>query len=235
MKKVESESFNRNTVEGAKEWVKRHPSIENVDHALDDDKTLVAKLWVAPTKCQLVFTTKNMLKLLSCKELALRVDSTCKCLWNRWPLHIIRAMGKYHHFHPVGCMLGSNEDADSHATFIQSLANAHEKLSRSQPDAKCALNNNCDAIFEALSAVFPLAFMLNYFVHAIVRNLPKHACTLRAHKIKDIVEDLNRMGDLARKEDFEWSLQLFREKHISEKDFRNTRGIGIALPLNQGL
>ena len=217
--KVQSEAFYRNTVEGVKEWSKRHPSIENVDCTLDDDKILIAKLWVTPNKYQLVITTKNMLKLLSYGELVLCMDSAYKCLWNRWPVHIIGAMDKHHHFHPVGYMFCSNEDADSHTIFVQSLVNAYEKLFGSQPDVKCSLNDNCDAIFKAFSTVFPLVFMLNCFAHMIVRNLPKYACELHTFKIKEITDDLNKMGDLACKQDFERSLQLFREKYASEKDF----------------
>ena len=48
--------------------------------------------------------------------------------------------------------------------------------------------------------------MLNCFAHMLVRNLPKYVCKLHTHKIKEIIGDLNRMGDLAHKEDFEQSL-----------------------------
>ena len=48
--RLESESFYRNTVEGMKEWLKRHPSIKNADHTVDDNKIIITKLWVTPTK-----------------------------------------------------------------------------------------------------------------------------------------------------------------------------------------
>ena len=80
MKRLESESYYRNTVEGAKEWAKRHPSIKNAYYTVDDDKIIITKLWITPTKCDVVIVTKNMLKLLSYKELVLSMDSTCKCL-----------------------------------------------------------------------------------------------------------------------------------------------------------
>ena len=91
----------------------------------DNDKICIAKLQVSPDKCYVVFTTKNMLRLLGYKQPIMCLDSTYCCLWNHQPFHICGIMDKHHHFHPNCYIFGSNEDTDSYTYFFEALRNMH--------------------------------------------------------------------------------------------------------------
>ena len=189
----------------------------------DDDKIRIAQLQVSPDKCHVVFTTKNMLRLLGYKQPIMCLDSTYRCLWNRWPFHIYGVMDKHHHFHPIGYMFGSNEDADSYTYFLEALRNMHVEIFGYDPEPKYSLNDNADAIFKAFKSIFPDAYQMNCFAHMINRNLHKYACKLsNSKKIHEIKKDLNVMADLAFSEDFERAVELFRTKYSDEREFLDT-------------
>ena len=51
-------------VEGVKKWSSAKCAMGDIDGITCDDKILVADMKASPKKCQVAFTTKNLLKLL---------------------------------------------------------------------------------------------------------------------------------------------------------------------------
>ena len=152
----------------------------------------------------MVITTRNILRLLLNEDLVLFIDLTYKYSWNQWPFHILEVSDKHYYFHPIGYMFGSNEDSDSHALFTQSVLDTHVQLFGNKLAIKHTSNSNYDIIFKAFSIVFLSVFILNCFVCIITRNLPKHACKLLSINImKSIEKELNQLGNLVHKQDFE--------------------------------
>ena len=140
-----------NTVEGVKKWVSTKYTMNDIDDITDENKIIVDSM-------EVVFAAKNLLKLLGKENIVACCDSTCNCIWNRWPFHIFGVMDKHHHFHPAGYMFASNEDTDSYICLLQSLCNLYEKMFENEPNVNYTLNDNSDAIFKAFKTVFPLAF-----------------------------------------------------------------------------
>jgi hypothetical protein len=200
---------------------KNKDNCDDFDVPDDPNDLFVIKLNVSAEKCHVVFTTKNMLRMMAYPDLQVCLDSTFRCLWNRWPFHIMGRTDKHHHFHPVGYMFGSNEDADSYAIFLDSLNKAYFKIFGETPHAKCSMNDNADAIFKAVSEVYPESYMQNCYAHLVSRNIQKYTKKLtRSDKLDVIRKQLLRMGSLAYSVDFERAVTLFRnEYNNSEPDF----------------
>ena len=86
------------------------------------------------------------------------------------------------------------------------------------------MNENSDAIFKAVSEVYPEAYMQNCYAHLVSRNLQKYTKKLtRSDKIDIIRKQLIRMASLAYSVDFEYAVTLFwNEYNNSEPDFMKT-------------
>ena len=117
---------------------------------------------------------------------------------------------KRYYFHPVGYMFRSKENSRSYMYLLKSLRILFVKLFGSKLDVKHTLSDNCDVIFKAFKQVYPLAFTMNYFAHMMNRNLCKYTCKLNNRgKCVEIKIDLNKISDLAHKEDFLKALDFF--------------------------
>ena len=77
-KTKKDEVFYQNTIKRAKEWIKYHFSMENVNYIEDNDKIIIVKIKVSLNKYHIEMATRNILQLLLNKDLVLCIDSTYK-------------------------------------------------------------------------------------------------------------------------------------------------------------
>ena len=93
-----------NAVEGFKKCVstKNKHTMDDIDDITDDNEIIVFTMKTSPNECQVVFTKKNLLKIIGNEVIVAHCDSTYNCTWNMLPFRVLRAIDKHHHFHPVG-------------------------------------------------------------------------------------------------------------------------------------
>ena len=117
------DQFCMDIVDGVKKWAIAKHAMDSIDDIADGDKIIVVSMKMSPKKCQVIFTAKNLLKLLGEEVVVVSCDSACDFTCGRWRLHVLGAMDERHHVYPAGYMLASNEDTDSCTCLIESLRN----------------------------------------------------------------------------------------------------------------
>ena len=211
----------KNTVTGISKWTYRNFDSNDVEDSEDRSNLIAREIIKSNSEVMILIVAKSMLKLLQNESTKLSSDATHGTAWNHQLLHARGKIDNHHHFHPIAHVFSSSETTTARTFLLENILQLRKRIfGGDSPDVDFTINNNSNAMFDAVEKVLPDTFHVKCFANLARVGIPKHnKCLHSGVSVDDVTQDFVEIGKLWHELDCQETVMLCKEKCEIQKDF----------------